>query len=432
MQRKNDYVCIFTKRTKKKIMDVEIITIGDELLIGQVVDTNSAWMGEQLEKEGFRVVWKTTVGDVERHITDAIDRAMGRAQVVLLTGGVGPTKDDVTRSALCRYFRCGLRFSEEVYGDIRRLFDRSGRAMNRLTHNQAMAPDACVVIRNLAGTAPCMWFERVGKALVAIPGVPYEMKWLMTNEILPRLRQTFHPDVYILHWTLWVGGYGESVLALHLERFERELPTDVKLAYLPQAGVVRLRLSVYADSAPEADKVMAWQKEKLRLLLAEHILTEEDCAPEELVGRTLMERGLTMGTAESCTGGRIASMITSVSGSSRYFAGGVVAYGNEVKSRLLGVTEESLREYGAVSRPVVEQMARKAISTLGCDCAVATSGIAGPEGETLAKPVGMVWIAAACRDEVVSACHRFGTLREANIFKASNTALLMLHGLLNK
>jgi nicotinamide-nucleotide amidase len=417
-------------------MNVEVITIGDELLIGQVIDSNSAWMGEQLEKEGFRVVWKTTVGDVQAHILEAVDRAMSRSQVVLLTGGIGPTRDDITRHALCRYFNSGLHFSEEVYADILRLFSRSGRTMNALTRDQAMVPDGCTVIRNLAGTAPCTWFEREGRALVSMPGVPYEMKWLMTNEVIPRLKQAFRPDVHIRHHTLWVEGYSESELALALEGFEEELPAYLKLAYLPQAGVVRLRLSVYAPatgagSGDEASQAIAAQREKLSRLLAGHIIAEEDRAPEELLGHKLMELGLTMGTAESCTGGRIASLITSVPGSSLYYKGSVVAYANDVKCRVLGIRRGALRAYGAVSRPVVERMALGAIRALECDCAVATSGVAGPDGGTPEKPVGTVWIAAARGKEVVSACHHFGALRETNIAKATNAAMLMLLRLLN-
>jgi nicotinamide-nucleotide amidase len=413
-------------------MDVEIITIGDELLIGQVLDTNSAWMGGQLEKDGFRVIQKTTVGDVEADILGAVGAAMGRAQVVLLTGGIGPTKDDVTRHTLCRYFDSSLCFSEEVYENILLIVRHAGRAMNSLTRDQAMVPDKCTVVQNRAGTAPCMWFERDGKVLVSMPGVPHEMKWLMTNEIIPRLKQAFRRDVFIRHQTLWVSGYSESALALELEPFEKELPSLMKLAYLPQPGLVRLRLSTYAGSEDEALQSMARQRDKLYARLEGHILSGEDRAPEELIGERLLAKGLTMATAESCTGGRIASMITSVPGCSRYFTGSVVSYSNEVKSKVLGVSEGDLREHGAVSREVVEQMAQGVIRALNCDCALATSGIAGPEGGTPGKPVGTVWIAASVSNQTVSECYRFGTIREMNITRAANTALLMLLGLLNE
>ncbi|MDR1357654.1 MAG: CinA family nicotinamide mononucleotide deamidase-related protein [Tannerellaceae bacterium] len=412
-------------------MNVEIITIGDELLIGQVVDTNSAWMGEELEKENFRIVWKTTVGDDEADILEAVDRAMGRARIVLLTGGLGPTKDDITRSALCKYFGAKLRFSEEVYENILQIFGRSGREVNSLTRDQAMTPDVCTVIPNLAGTAPCMWFERNGGALISMPGVPYEMKWLMTNEVIPRLKRAFRPDVFIRHRTLWVSGYSESALAMALEEFEGEMPAFMKLAYLPQAGLVRLRLSAYSGGEEESSKAVAFQESKLCALLAGHVLSEDDKSPEVMLGEVLLSKGLTLGVAESCTGGRIASLITSVAGCSRYFKGGIVSYDNNVKRKLLCVSERDLSTQGAVSRTVVEQMALGAVSVLGCDCAVATSGIAGPDGGSPDKPVGTVWIAATVEDRIVSECYQLGVMRESNIIRASNMALLMLLGLIN-
>lgn len=412
-------------------MNVQIITIGDELLIGQVLDTNSAWMGQQLEKEGFRVTWRNTVGDVEEDMLEAIDAALNRAQIVLITGGIGPTKDDITKKTLCKYFNSRLVFSQEVYENIQSIFSRSGREINELTRNQALVPDNCTVIQNRAGTAPCTWFERDGRILVSMPGVPYEMKWLMTNEILPRLKKKFLQDVYIQHQTSWVSGFGESDLAIALTDFENELPSFVKLAYLPQPGLVRLRLSAYAESREQAMQTIAEQKDKLHALLGTHILAEEDKPIEEQIGEALLKKHLTMGTAESCTGGRIAAMLTSIPGSSRYFVGSVVSYSNDVKKHVLGVSEDSLEAYGAVSQQVVEQMALGAIRVLGCDCAVATSGIAGPDGGTPEKPVGTVWMAAALKDKVVSECYRFSTIREMNIMRASNMALLKLLQVLN-
>lgn len=411
-------------------MNVEILTIGDELLIGQVVDTNAAWMGQQLEAEGFHVIWHTTVGDVEGDLLNAFDAALERASIVLLTGGIGPTKDDITKKTLCRYFDSGLYFSDEVYRNIEQIYCRTHRTMNELTRNQAMVPEKCTVIQNRAGTAPCTWFERAGKVLVSMPGVPSEMKWLMTHEILPRLKKNFLQDVFIKHQSCWVSGFPESVLAIRLASFEEELPSFVKLAYLPQPGIIRLRLSAYASSEEAAIAAIERQQEKLHAILGSHILVEEDKPIEERIGDILKEKHLLMGTAESCTGGYIASMITSVAGSSDYFAGGVVSYSNEVKHRVLGVSEKDLVEYGAVSRPVVEQMALGAVRTLGCDCAVATSGIAGPGGGTPEKPVGTVWIAAALKDKVISQLYRFGTIREQNIQRSTNMALLMLVELL--
>lgn len=413
-------------------MNVEIITIGDELLIGQVVDTNSAWMGQQLESEGFHIVWKTAVGDVEEDMLYAVDMALKRAQIVLVTGGIGPTKDDITRKTLCKYFDSELHFSDEVYQNIEEIFNRNGRVMNELTRNQAMVPDKAVVIQNRAGTAPCTWFERDGKVLVSMPGVPYEMKWLVTNGVLPRLKKQFRQDIHILHHTTWVNGFTESMLAIHLESFENALPPTVKLAYLPQPGLIRLRLTIHTETEEEAQKILITQQNALRELLSGHILTEEDKAPDELIGTILKERGLTLGTAESCTGGRIASIITSTPGSSAYFTGSIVSYSNSVKENLLGVNPADIEQHGAVSREVVEQMALGAIHKLGCNCAVATSGIAGPDGGTPEKPVGTVWIAAAIGSKVISECYRFSSIREQNILRSSNMALLMLLNLLKE
>lgn len=413
-------------------MEVEIITIGDELLIGQVIDTNSAWMGEKLGDEGFRVVRRTTVGDVEADMLDAFDAALKRAPVVLVTGGIGPTKDDITKKTLCRFFGCGLHFSEEVFRTIEAVYCRSGRPMNELTRTQAWVPDACRVIQNQAGTAPCTWFEREGRVLVSMPGVPSEMKWLMTHEVIPRLRAFFGQDLFIRHRTCWVSGFTESALAIHLADFESALPDFVKLAYLPQPGIIRLRLSAYAAQEELARETLNALSARLRERLEEHILAEEDKGVEVVIGERLRRLGWRMGTAESCTGGRIASMVTSVAGSSDYFSGAVVSYSNEVKREVLGVSAADLEQYGAVSGPVVEQMARGAVRLLGVDCAVATSGIAGPGGGTPEKPVGTVWMAAAVKDRVVSKCFHFGTVREQNIQRAANMALLLLLGELER
>lgn len=407
-------------------MNVEIITIGDELLIGQVIDTNSAWMGQHLGEDGFRVVWRTTVGDVEEDMLDAFNRAMQRANIVLVSGGIGPTNDDITKKTLCKYFGCRMHFSDEVFENIQRIFSRSNRKMNELTRNQAMVPDNCTVIQNRVGTAPCTWFERNNRILVSMPGVPSEMKWLMSNEITPRLKTHFSQNLFIRHQTCWVAGFTESALAIKLTDFEKQLPPFIKLAYLPQPGLIRLRLSAYAEKEEEAIVSISEQREKLHAILAGNILVEEDKAIEVQIGDILRDKHLRMGTAESCTGGHIAGMITSVAGSSDYFVGGIISYSNEVKHRILGVSEESLAKCGAVSKEVVEQMVIGATRMLDCDCAVATSGIAGPGGGTEEKPVGTVWIAAKLKEKVVSECFHFGTIRDQNIQRASNTALLML------
>ena len=413
-------------------MNVEIITIGDELLIGQVVDTNSAWIGQTLESEGFHISWKAAVGDTEQDIVTAIEAAFRRADIVLVTGGIGPTKDDITKKTLCKYFNTEMYFSEDVYNNIIDVLNRSSININELTKGQAMVPKACTVIQNRAGTAPCTWFEKNGKVLVSMPGVPFEMKWLISNEILPRLKKQFGRNVFIRHKTTWVAGYTESSLATHLNEFEEALPSNVKLAYLPQPGLIRLRLTIHAIFEEEVEKIISELQTKLRTLLGDHILVEEDKEPNILIGEILKEKGYTLGTAESCTGGQIASIITSVPGSSAYFNGSVVAYSNKVKENILGVNPADIQQHGAVSKEVVEQMAKGAIKTLGCDCAIATSGIAGPEGGTPEKPVGTVWIAVAVKGKTISECYRFSTIREQNILRASNRALLMLISMIKK
>jgi len=407
-------------------MKVEIITIGDELLIGQVVDTNSAWMGRILNDIGFEIVHKTVVGDDADAIIAAINAAKNRVSLVLMTGGLGPTKDDITMRTLCRFFNCGLRFSEEVHANIERIFSRNGRSMNELTHMQAMVPDKCTVIQNQAGTAPCTWFEQDGLTLISMPGVPSEMKWLMTNEIVPRLTKRFRQDLYILHRSFWVIGFTESALAIRLTEFEDQLPPEVKLAYLPQSGIIRLRLSTYCKQEEEALHAINTQQKRLQDALGEHILAEDERNISEIVGDRLREKGWKVGTAESCTGGAIAALLTATSGSSDYYVGSIVAYSNLVKQNVLGVSATDLQQHGAVSREVVEQMAKGALKVLGCDCAIATSGIAGPNGGTPEKPVGTVWIAVANKDTVISECCMFGIVREQNIQRAVHTGLLML------
>lgn len=407
-------------------MDIEIITIGDELLIGQVIDTNSAFMAKALNDNGFRVVRKTAISDEENEITTAIDASRQRAQIILITGGLGPTKDDITLRTLCRYFGCQLRFSEEVYANINRIFSKRGRTMNPLTRDQAMVPDQCTVIQNQVGTAPCTWFERDNFVLVSMPGVPGEMEWLMTNEIVPRLKEKYLQDLYIQHKTSWVSGYSESELAILLTDFEQNMPSYVKLAYLPQLGIIRLRLSAYTKTKDEAEKTIISLQKQLKAILKNNLIIEEDKDIEIIVGNRLRALNRTIGTAESCTGGSIAALLTSVPGSSDYFMGSIVAYANTVKQQVLGISEHELIEYGAVSQQVVEQMAQNALHVLGCDYAIATSGIAGPDGGTEEKPVGTIWVAVASKNSVTSRKYHVNMGRTQNIKRTVNLALLLL------
>lgn len=407
-------------------MKTEIITIGDEILIGQIVDTNSAWMAAQLNQIGWEVVHIATVADDKDDIIAAFDAAFERADVILVTGGTGPTKDDVTKHVLCDYFGGALIFREDILENIKDIFSKRSLKLNELTETQAWVPDNAEVIMNKVGTAPCTWFERDGKVLVSMAGVPAEMKWLMTNGVLPKLEERFSDGSAVLHHTFMVKNYTESALAEHLAAFESELPDSFKLAYLPQPGIVRLRLTGRSHNAKQLEIQMETAARHLRELLGSDIYAEEDLPLAVLVGNRLKEKGLWLAAAESCTGGTIAQMITAVAGSSAYFKGGVVSYANNVKQQVLGVDKEVLDTLGAVSEPVVRQMAAGVARICEADCAVATSGIAGPDGGTPDKPVGTVWIAAKYGDKMESRLYSFGKLREYNINKAANTALLML------
>jgi len=405
---------------------VEIITIGDELLIGQVVDTNSPWMAHELNRLGFDVRYKTTVGDDESDILDAFGRALARAQAVLVTGGIGPTKDDITKKTLCKFFDTSLIFDEKTLETVETVIRGLGRGLNELTRNQAYVPKDCTVIQNRMGTAPITWFETGGKILVSMPGVPYEMKWAMSEEILPRLHAFFHPDDSIIHRTFWVKNYGESSLAIHLETFENELPQTIKLAYLPTSGLIRLRLTG-KDADPEALSLqMEEQRKKLLACLKNDIVSEIDEDLEMILDKQLREKNLTLALAESCTGGKLASLITAIPGCSSYFKGGIVSYSNEIKQNLLGVDSALLAKHGAVSQPVVEAMAYGACREFDADCVIAVSGIAGPDGGTPEKPVGTVWIAVSYKGKIISQKYLFSKNRESNILRACNNGIRML------
>lgn len=409
-------------------MFAEIITIGDELLIGQVTDTNSAWMGRELNKIGIEVHRVVSVRDRADEITEAVDDAMNRANIVLVTGGLGPTKDDITKQTLCAYFGTELVFSEEVFENVKRVL--AGKIpMNALNKSQAMVPKDCLVINNRVGSASVSWFERDGKVLVSMPGVPQEMTTVMTEEVLPRLREKFDTDV-IMHKTFTVKNYPESVLAEKLESWEVALPECIKLAYLPKLGIIRLRLTGRGRDGLSVKLALEKESRKLEEILGDDIFDEEDTPLEILVGNLLKKKNLTVSTAESCTGGSIAARLTSVPGSSEYFKGGIVAYSNEVKEELLHVSSVTLQERGAVSEETVIEMVKGSMDTLKTDCAVATSGIAGPGGGTKEKPVGTVWIAAAYKKEIITLKQETNRGREMNVERAGNNALLLLLELL--
>ena len=408
-------------------MKIEIITIGDEILIGQIIDTNSAWMTAQLSDAGFEVVAVTSVGDTAQGITAAITTGFSRADILLLTGGLGPTKDDITKKTLSDFFGMQLIHSSAVFENINRLFQHKNYKMNELTFNQAYVPDGSIVIQNLVGTAPITWFNHNDQVLVSMPGVPFEMKNVMSSEIIPRLTQRYSTALFIKQ-TLLLSGITESALAMQLVDFENNLPDSFSLAYLPSFGLIRLRLSTRGAHKKEA---FAKHYKQLKSLVASYLIADSDSRIEDLLGQILRQRGLTLSTAESCTGGNVAHKITTIAGSSDYYKGSVVSYANVVKSNLLNVQSAVIEQYGAVSKEVVELMAQNSVNILRTDCAIAISGIAGPAGGTPEKPVGTVWICTITPDKTVTRKYQFGTSREENINRATNMAILQLIKTLN-
>lgn len=413
-------------------MNVEIIVIGDELLIGQVTDTNSGWIARELNHIGWEVTEITTVRDRSREITDALNSSFGRVDVVLMTGGLGPTKDDITKQTLCDYFGGKLVFDESVFANVEAIFRRRQLTMNDSTRNQAYVPNMCTVIQNPVGTAPVMWFERNGKVLVSMPGVPTEMKTVMKEVVISRLREYFQDHSSILHRTCLVKDFTESRLSETLSDFEAQLPACIKLAYLPTPGVIRLRLTARGDEESYLQKIIDDEFFKLRTILGSHLFCGSDTTLAGALGSILAERGETLATAESCTGGNIAHEITRIAGSSVYFKGSVVAYSNEVKTRVLNVSSEILSGFGAVSRETVLQMVSGVQRLLSSDCAIATSGIAGPGGGSVEKPVGTVWIAVRYGERSEVECFCFEGDREQVIARATQSALLMLIQLMTK
>ena len=413
-------------------MNVEIIVIGDELLIGQVTDTNSGWIARELNHIGWEVTEITTVRDRSREITDALNSSFGRVDVVLMTGGLGPTKDDITKQTLCDYFGGKLVFDESVFANVEAIFRRRKLTMNDSTRNQAYVPNMCTVIQNPVGAAPVMWFERNGKVLVSMPGVPTEMKTVMKEVVISRLREYFQDHSSILHRTCLVKDFTESRLSETLSDFEAQLPACIKLAYLPTPGVIRLRLTARGDEESYLQKIIDDEFFKLRTILGSHLFCGSDTTLAGALGSILAERGETLATAESCTGGNIAHEITRIAGSSVYFKGSVVAYSNEVKTRVLNVSSEILSGFGAVSRETVLQMVSGVQRLLSSDCAIATSGIAGPGGGSVEKPVGTVWIAVRDGERSEVECFCFEGDREQVIARATQSALLMLIQLMTK
>lgn len=409
---------------------VELITIGDEILIGQIVDTNSAWMATVLNQEGFRIKQITSVSDDTEHILEAVDLAFKRVDVVLVTGGLGPTKDDITKQTLCTYFNTELVYDTSVLENIQALFKDRPVVLNELTLNQAYVPESATIIQNKRGTAPVTWFDKDGTVLVSMPGVPSEMQWVMSHEVLPRLKAHFKTPA-LMHRTVLVHGYPESGLAMTLSDWENNLPSWIKLAYLPSPGLVKLRLTGSLDEPETLAASLEHELVSLRAILGKAILAEADIPVEAVVGQALKKRGLTLSTAESCTGGRIAHLLTSIPGSSAYFTGSVVAYDNRIKVEALGVDPASLETEGAVSQTVVEQMAAGIRQRFGTDLSLAVSGIAGPDGGSPEKPVGTVWICACSSTEILSRRYQFGQHRGRTVDMAALSAMALLLEVIN-
>ncbi len=416
-------------------MEAAIVTIGDEILIGQVTDTNSVWLSRQLTSIGVHIYEMVSISDTWEQITETLDRLIGKVDLVLMTGGLGPTKDDLTKDVLAAYFGGKLVVNKEVLAIIEDFFEKRGRTMIESNRRQALVPDNCKVLTNNHGTAPGMWFTRNKTHVISMPGVPYEMKPMVMEQLLPSMGGQMGVPV-LVHKTIMTHGVPESYLAEMIRDWEEGLPDCLKLAYLPRPGIVRLRLTAIGLCADKADQLLQENIDALREIIPEHIFGFDDMLLEEAVGELLKEKKLTLSTAESCTGGNIARLITSVPGSSAYFKGSVIAYSNEVKINGLGVNHALIEKHGAVSRQVVEAMAKGAIAELNTNLSVSTSGIAGPGGGTKEKPVGMVWIAVAWNGRVYSREFRFGGHRELIIEQASIHAIgllrKMLAGILDK
>jgi len=403
---------------------IKNISIGDELLIGQVINTNSAWLGEQLSEAGFHLDSSLTIGDSEKAILNAFDACMD-ADLVLVTGGLGPTADDITKPTVCKFFDTELEFCQAAYDNLVSLFERRGFQMSERNRGQAMLPKSCEYIPNTYGTAPCMWLEKNGVAFVFMPGVPFEMKGIFIDELLPRIKERFQAIPYEKR-VIMTTGIGESFLADKIKDWEDALPNFLSLAYLPQYGMVRLRLSGRLEDARMLHETLDREVAKLVDLISEHIFAMQDQPIERTVFDLLKNKGMTFASAESCTGGNIAHVITLIPGSSEVFKGTAVTYATPMKTKVLGVPAETIDEFGVVSRQVVENMAIDVRDLMEADFGVATTGIAGPSGGTEENPVGTVWIGVASAKGVVSKRFNFGKDRENVINRATIVAYEML------
>jgi nicotinamide-nucleotide amidase len=406
-------------------MHASIVTIGDELLIGQTIDTNSAFIAQELNKIGIWVKRRIAVGDVKEEILNALTQQSKDNQIIIITGGLGPTADDITKPALCEYFNSNIIIDEAALENVKTIFTRLNRPLIERNLKQAEVPHNCIVLQNKRGTAPGMWFEKDNVIYVSLPGVPHEMRGLITDSVIPKLKERFTLP-FIVHKTALVAGKGESEIAELIKDFEEALPAHIKLAYLPAYGMVRLRLTAKSDNEQEVTEEITNHFQQLQTLVKQWLVADEDISLQEALEKLLEKKGLFVGTAESCTGGYIAHLLTSRSGASKSYKGSVVSYANETKENVLHVTHDTLTEYGAVSEETVTQMAKGAVLTLNVDYSIATSGIMGPEGGSAEKPVGTVWIAVANKSKVKASKFFFRFDRQRNIQLTANAALNML------
>ena len=407
-------------------MKSTIITIGDEILIGQILDTNSRYISQALNRIGVVVTERVSIGDSAEQIVSTLDRALAISDVVIITGGLGPTKDDITKHTLARYYNSELVYNEQVGSFVEQLLARRGIAFTELNRGQAMVPKCCTVLHNAHGTAPGMWFERDGKVVVSLPGVPFEMRHLIDDSVVPMLTQRFELKA-IVHRTMITSGIAESILAEKIATWEDSLPGVLHLAYLPAPNVVRLRLSAYEVDGQSVSQIIDDEFDKLKGIIPEAIVGFEDATVEQLVHRWMTENGKTLSVAESCTGGAVAAKFTAMAGASAYFNAGVVSYSNEAKRDILGVNMDDIVRYGAVSEAVAIQMAEGVRRAGQSDYAVSTTGIAGPTGGSAEKPVGTVWIGIATPKGSFAVLKNCGTDRSQIIDRATAYAIKLLY-----
>ncbi len=403
----------------------EIITIGDEILYGQILDTNTQWISLELDKLGIKTIRKSSVGDQASEITQILNEAADRADLVFITGGLGPTKDDLTKKVLADYFDCGLAMHPEALQDVTDFFAKRGRELSDINRDQALLPTKAQFVPNKQGTAPCMWFEEKGVVWVSMPGVPFEMKAIMETEVLPRVTKHFKTPV-IFHKVIKTVGIGESYLSDLIQDWELALPEHIKLAYLPSLGIVKLRLTAFGEDLPTLSVDVETVLAQVMPLISSYVFGYEKEELAEVVGALLRKEKASLGLAESCTGGHLAHQFTQISGSSDYFKGCIVSYANEVKMDQLGVSSSILSEFGAVSEACITAMAEGARKVLGATYSLATSGIAGPNGGSTEKPVGTIWIALAHPGGVITRKLQLAGTRIQNIHMTSLAAINLL------